>query len=150
DALVELARHLRASGDAGGSLAAYEQLVERYPRSRRASEAFLALAEDAFSDERLEEAVRYCDRALEASSNDKRADALYLKSWSLRGLDDGAHPDALRRAMETLRDLVRLPPAMLRGADAGLQRSAEQELVELYARHGEPKGAQAFFERVGG
>jgi hypothetical protein len=52
--------------------------------------------------------------------------------------------------METLRDLVRLPPSALRGSAASLQRSAEQELVELYARHGEPKAAQAFFDRVGG
>jgi TolA-binding protein len=149
DGLLQLASTLREGGETAAATSRYQDFVDRYPRSSRAPEAYLALAEVAFSDERLEEAVRYCNKIIELPTSDRRAAALYLKSWSLRGLDEGAHPEALREALDALREIVRQTPRSPRGADAKLQKSAEQELVELYARHGDPEGAKAFFERLG-
>jgi tetratricopeptide (TPR) repeat protein len=144
-ALLALAEALQDGGDVEGARERLTQLVEEHPRAKAAPDAYLALASMAFADEELEDAARDCDGALRYPGEARRKRALYLKAWSLRGLGKGEYP----AAMEALREIVRLAPAAPGSLEAEIDAAAERELVALYAAHGDPEGANAFFAAAG-
>ncbi|WP_437950913.1 tetratricopeptide repeat protein [Sorangium sp. So ce296] len=146
-ALLKLAQALQDSGDLRGAEARLRQLALEHPASREAPEAHLALANLAFAAGRLDEAVSACDAALRGAAGAAlRKRALYVKSWSLRGLGRGG---AVEEAMEALRAIVQLGPARAGSPEATIDEAAERELVELYAAHGDPARARAFFAGAG-
>ncbi|WP_437776467.1 tetratricopeptide repeat protein [Sorangium sp. So ce1097] len=146
-ALLGLARALQDGGDLRGAEARLRQLALEHPASSEAPEAHLALADLAFAAGRLDEAARACDAALRgAAPNALRKRALYVKSWSLRGLGGSA---AAGEAMRALRAIVRLDPAPAGSPEAIIDEAAERELVELYAAHGDLEQARAFFAGAG-
>ncbi|XXX74235.1 tetratricopeptide repeat protein [Sorangium sp. So ce134] len=146
-ALLGLARALQDSGDLRGAEARLRQLTLEHPASREAPEAHLALADLAFAAGRLDEAASACDAALRgAASEALRKRALYVKSWSLRGIGGRG---AVEEAMEALRAIVQLGPARAGSPEATIDEAAERELVELYAAHGDPARARAFFAAAG-
>ncbi|WP_433928605.1 tetratricopeptide repeat protein [Sorangium cellulosum] len=146
-ALLGLARALQDSGDLRGAEARLRQLAVEHPASGEALEAHLALANLAFAAGRLDEAVSACDAALRgAAPHALRKRALYVKSWSLRGLGGGAATD---EAMRALRAIVQLGPARAGSPEAAIDEAAERELVELYAAHGDLDQARAFFAGAG-
>ncbi|WP_437597266.1 tetratricopeptide repeat protein [Sorangium sp. So ce590] len=146
-ALLELALALQDSGDLRGAEARLRQLALEHPASREAPEAHLALANLAFAAGRLDEAVGACDGALGGVAGAAlRKRALYVKSWSLRGLGGR---DAVEEALEALRAIVRLGPAPAGSIEATIDEVAERELVELYAAHGDLARARAFFAGAG-
>ncbi|WP_437753275.1 tetratricopeptide repeat protein [Sorangium sp. So ce1389] len=146
-ALLGLARALQDGGDLRGAEARLRQLALEHPASSEAPEAHLALADLAFAAGRLDEAVSACDAALRgAAMAGLRKRALYVKSWSLRGLGGSA---ATEQAMKALRAIVRLGPARAGSPEATIDEAAERELVELYAAHGDLDQARAFFAGAG-
>ncbi|WP_437574936.1 hypothetical protein [Sorangium sp. So ce887] len=146
-ALLGLALALQDSGDLRGAEARLRQLALEHPASREAPEAHLALANLAFAAGRLDEAVSACDGALGGAAGAAlRKRALYVKSWSLRGLGGR---DAVEEALEALRAIVRLGPAPAGSLEATIDEAAERELVELYAAHGDLARARAFFAGAG-
>lgn len=146
-ALFGLARALQDGGDLRGAEARLRQLALEHPASSEAPEAHLALADLAFAAGRLDEAARACDAALRGAAPPAlRKRALYVKSWSLRGLGGGA---ATGEAMRALRAIVRLDPAPAGSPEAIIDEAAERELVELYAAHGDLEQARAFFAGAG-
>ncbi|WP_437903671.1 tetratricopeptide repeat protein [Sorangium sp. So ce327] len=146
-ALLALARALQDGGDARGAEARLRQLALEHPASGEAAEAYLALADLAFAAGRLDEAVSACDGALRgAAGAPLRKRALYVKSWSLRGLGGR---DATDGAMRALRAIVQLGPARSGSLEATIDEAAERELVELYAAHGDLAQARAFFAGAG-
>jgi tetratricopeptide (TPR) repeat protein len=144
--LLELARALRELGRGAEAERRFLEVADTFPRSTSAAAAYLALAELTFASERLGLSVEYADRAAALSPNDAelRANARYIASWGLRVLGDGGRPGALELAMQALREVVHLGPQMAQSA-TWLRPSAERELVELYAAHGDPRQAKAFF-----
>ena len=150
-ALFTLAEMLRARGDDLLASDRYLELVTMYPRASDAATAHLALAEIAFAHEELGDALRSCDAALAGTpglGDDQRVTALYMKAWTLRGLGDAAEPHATLRAMEALRQVIALA-ARLGGTSKMLGDSAEGELVQLFAEHGDPRTAEGFFHSLG-
>ncbi|WP_437912352.1 tetratricopeptide repeat protein [Sorangium sp. So ce302] len=146
-ALLALARALQDGGDARGAEARLRQLALEHPASGEAAEAYLALADLAFAAGRLDEAVIACDGALRgAAGAPLRKRALYVKSWSLRGLGGRS---ATEGAMRALRAIVQLGPARAGSLEATIDEAAERELVELYAAHGDLAQARAFFAGAG-
>lgn len=146
-ALLALARALQDAGDARGAEARLRQLTLEHPASREAPEAYLALADLAFAAGRLDEAVSACDCALRgATGTALRKRALYVKSWSLRGIGGRG---ATEQAMRALRAIVQLDPAPTGSPEATIDEAAERELVELYAAHGDLAQARAFFAGAG-
>ncbi|WP_437894500.1 hypothetical protein [Sorangium sp. So ce124] len=146
-ALLALARALQDGGDARGAEARLRQLALEHPASSEAAEAYLALADLAFAAGRLDEAVSACDGALRgAAGAPLRKRALYVKSWSLRGI--GGH-GATEGAMRALRAIVQLGPGRAGSLEATIDEAAERELVELYAAHGDLTQARAFFAGAG-
>ncbi|WP_438015196.1 tetratricopeptide repeat protein [Sorangium sp. So ce315] len=146
-ALLGLARALQDGGDLRGAEARLRQLALEHPASSEAPEAHLALADLAFAAGRLDEAARACDAALRGAAPPAlRKRALYVKSWSLRGLGGSA---ATGEAMRALRAIVRLDPAPAGSPEATIDEAAERELVELYAAHGDLEQARAFFAGAG-
>ncbi|WP_437731531.1 tetratricopeptide repeat protein [Sorangium sp. So ce1335] len=146
-ALLALARALLDSGDLRGAEARLRQLALEHPASSEAPEAHLALADLAFAAGRLDEAVLACDAALRgAPPHALRKRALYVKSWSLRGLGGTA---ATGEALRALRAIVQLGPARAGSPEAAIDEAAERELVELYAAHGDLDQARAFFAGAG-
>ncbi|MGK4000536.1 tetratricopeptide repeat protein [Sorangium sp. So ce1024] len=146
-ALLGLARALQDAGDLRGAEARLRQLALEHPASSEAPEAHLALADLAFAAGRLDEAARACDAALRGAAPPAlRKRALYVKSWSLRGLGGSA---ATGEAMRALRAIVRLDPAPAGSPEATIDEAAERELVELYAAHGDLEQARAFFAGAG-
>ncbi|WP_437479488.1 tetratricopeptide repeat protein [Sorangium sp. So ce1014] len=146
-ALLGLALALQDSGDLRGAEARLRQLALEHPASREAPEAHLALANLAFAAGRLDEAVSACDGALGGAAGAAlRKRALYVKSWSLRGLGGR---DAVKEALGALRAIVRLGPAPAGSLEATIDEAAERELVELYAAHGDLARARAFFAGAG-
>ncbi|WP_437851877.1 hypothetical protein [Sorangium sp. So ce363] len=146
-ALLALARALQDGGDARGAEARLRQLALEHPASGEAAEAYLALADLAFAAGRLDEAVIACDGALRgAAGAPLRKRALYVKSWSLRGLGGRS---ATEGAMRALRAIVQLGPARAGSLEATIDEAAERELVELYAAHGDLTQARAFFAGAG-
>ncbi|XYH95137.1 hypothetical protein ACMHYB_46235 [Sorangium sp. So ce1128] len=146
-ALLGLARALQDGGDLRGAEARLRQLALEHPAASEAPEAHLALADLAFAAGRLDEAVSACDAALRgAAGAGLRKRALYVKSWSLRGLGGSA---ATEQALEALRAIVQLGPARAGSPEATIDEAAERELVELYAAHGDLDRARAFFAGAG-
>ncbi|WP_437501440.1 tetratricopeptide repeat protein [Sorangium sp. So ce1099] len=146
-ALLGLARALQDGGDLRGAEARLRQLALEHPASSEAPEAHLALADLAFAAGRLDEAVSACDAALRGAARaGLRKRALYVKSWSLRGLGGSA---ATEQAMKALRAIVQLGPARAGSPEATIDEAAERELVELYAAHGDLDQARAFFAGAG-
>ncbi|WP_437965408.1 tetratricopeptide repeat protein [Sorangium sp. So ce260] len=146
-ALLGLARALEDSGDLRGAEARLRQLAVEHPASSQAPEAHLALANLAFAAGRLDEAVIACDGALRGAAGAAlRKRALYVKSWSLRGLGGRG---AVEEAMEALRAIVQLGPARAGSIEATIDEAAERELVDLYAAHGDLSRARAFFAGAG-
>jgi tetratricopeptide (TPR) repeat protein len=144
-ALLALAQALQDSGEAEEAKARYRQLTGEHPDSAEAPEAHMALANLAFAEDDIEEASRRCDGALLGAGAGLRKRALYLKSWSLRGLG----PTSYRAAMEALREIVRLGRGVPGSLEAAIDEAAERELVTLYAAHGDPDQADAFFASAG-
>lgn len=144
--LLDLARALRELGRGAEAERRFLELAHAFPRSTSAAAAYLALAELAFASERLQVSITYADRAaaLSPSDADLDASARYIASWSLRALGDDRRPGALDLAMHALRDVIRLGPRMRQTA-TWLVPSAERELIELYAAHGDPAQAAPFF-----
>jgi tetratricopeptide (TPR) repeat protein len=144
--LLDLARALRELGRGAEAEARFLELTRAFPESASAAAAYLALAELAFASERLQLSIEHADRAAALSSSDADLDASarYIASWGLRALGDDRRPGALGLAMQALREVVRLAPRMRQTA-TWLVPSAEQELVELYAAHGDPAQAEPFF-----
>ncbi|WP_437808857.1 hypothetical protein [Sorangium sp. So ce1078] len=146
-ALLGLARALEDSGDLRGAEARLRQLAVEHPASSEAPEAHLALANLAFAAGRLDEAVIACDGALRGAAGAAlRKRALYVKSWSLRGLGGSG---AVEEAMVALRAIVQLGPARAGSIEATIDEAAERELVDLYAAHGDLSRARAFFAGAG-
>ena len=145
EALFALAHALQDVGDAEGAKGRYRQLVEEYPTAKRTPDAYLALANLAFAEGELEEAAQRCDGALVRGHGWLRKRALYLKAWSLRGLGPGSY----RPAMEALREIVRIGRGAPGSLEAALDQAAELELVAMYAAHGDPDEADAFFAKIG-
>ncbi|WP_437587065.1 hypothetical protein [Sorangium sp. So ce1000] len=146
-ALLALARALQDGGDARGAEARLRQLVLEHPASGEAPEAYAALADLAFAAGRLDEAVSACDGALRGAAGAAlRKRALYVKSWSLRGIGGRS---ATEEAMRALRAIVQLGPAPAGSLEATIDAAAERELVELYAAHGDLAQARAFFAGAG-
>ncbi|MGK4002637.1 tetratricopeptide repeat protein [Sorangium sp. So ce1036] len=146
-ALLGLARALQDRGEARGAEARLRQLVEDHPDASEAPEAYLALANLAFAAGRLDAAARACDGALQRGAGAAlRKRALYVKSWSLRGLGGRG---ATLSAMAALREIVQLGPAGEGSPEATIDAAAERELVELYAAHGDLDEAGAFFAGAG-
>jgi len=145
-ALAALARLLEEAGAIDEAMTRYQALA-REAEGREAAEAELALANLLFAKGELDEAITHCDAAAAGGAPAARAKALYMKSWSLRGLGEAKRFGATREAMEALREVVRLEGAP--GVDPAVMQAAEGELVELYARHGDPEGARAFFASTG-
>jgi tetratricopeptide (TPR) repeat protein len=147
--LIHLARALREAGDTQAAAARLIELTERHPGSPLVPEADAALADLAFAAGRLDEARLRCDRVIAATPpSPRRLQALYMKSWSLRGIGDERRPGALDEAMQALREVIRLEASGVKDP-GGLAATAAQELVELYALHGDPSDAQAFFAGAG-
>ncbi|WP_437793196.1 hypothetical protein [Sorangium sp. So ce693] len=146
-ALLALARALQDGGDARGAEARLRQLALEHPASGEAAEAYLALADLAFAAGHLDEAVSACDGALRgAAGAPLRKRALYVKSWSLRGIGGRG---AAEGAMRALRAIVQLGPGRAGSLEATIDEAAERELVELYAAHGDLTQARAFFAGAG-
>ncbi|EYF08901.1 Hypothetical protein CAP_2762 [Chondromyces apiculatus DSM 436] len=145
-ALFALALSLQDAGKAEEAKKRYRQLLEEHPEAPATPEAYLALANLAFADGDLDEAVWRCDGSLRRSSGaGLRKRALYLKAWSLRGLGRSHN----RAAMEALRDIVRMRRSDPRSLEAQIEDAAAQELVNLYTDHGDPDQAEAFFAAAG-
>jgi tetratricopeptide (TPR) repeat protein len=134
EVLFDLGRALADADRPTEAAARYEALVREAPSSPRAAQAHLALAERAFAEERLGEAVEHCDRALAGPGPVDRVEALYLKAWSLRGLGESARPGATRDAMAALEAIGREP--VRSAAAARIAEAARQELLALRNREG--------------
>jgi hypothetical protein len=107
--------------------------VASAPRAPEAADAHLALAEEAFVEERLDDAVRECDAALRFGDDTSRVSALYLKAWSLRGLGEHRAPGSTRKAIAALEEIVRVAPRSIGPSDAAIAESAGQEIDDLMA-----------------
>jgi tetratricopeptide (TPR) repeat protein len=131
EVLAELGRALHDVGSDEKAAERYQALVTRFPFSPRAPRAHVALAERAFAEERLEDALAHCDAMLAAPSNEGRVEALYLKAWSLRGLGEERHPGATSEAIAALEAIGRVPTRT--AAEARIATSAQRELEALRA-----------------
>ncbi len=152
-ALMLLARALRERSAPGAAATRLEDLVKRHPRSAFVPEALSVLADLAFAEGRLEDTLAWCDRIAGAGgAPGRRIQAEYLRAWALRGLGDDRRPGALDEAMRALREVIRLAAAAgdREGPSGRIAETAELELVELYALHGDPDGAADFFAEAGG
>jgi hypothetical protein len=152
-ALLQLARSLQRGSHAREAMKRYLELLgdAATPAPARA-EAHGALCDLAFSVEELDLALAHCAAVDREGAPADRVRALYVKSWALRGVVDrarsgGSGQTAMQEAMEALRDIARL--AGEPGVDAQVVASAERELVEMYAHHGERAQAAAFFAKAG-
>ncbi len=143
-ALAELARLYEDSGRIDEALSRLRELSAE-AEGREAVLAHLSLAKLLFAREELDEALVHCEAAAKGGAPGERIEALYLKSWILRGLGEAKRPGAMREAMEALREVVKLG----REGRSDVVESAEGELLELYATHGEPSEAKAFFAGAG-
>ncbi|WP_169796755.1 tetratricopeptide repeat protein [Chondromyces crocatus] len=145
-ALFALAHSLQDAGKAEEARNRYRQLLEEHPEAKATPEAYLELANLAYAEGDLDEAVWRCDGSLRRSTKPSlRKRALYLKAWSLKGLGRKHH----RAAMEALRELVRMRPSDPRSLEAQLEDAAASELVTLYTDHGDPDEAASFFAAAG-
>ena len=155
-AMFELARTLEEQGDRDAAARRYHQLLDLLAKQHRQEAtprlgelAHLSLAEIAFGDRQLDDTLAHCDAVLAATKDSSaRIRALYLRSWSLRGLAERAGKGADQRALESLREIVMLADEA-RGKDVVITASAEHEIVDLYARAGDPKTADTFFSPMG-
>jgi hypothetical protein len=105
--LFDLARALDDAGNDAAAASRFADLAARFPASPRAAHAHMALAERAFADERLGDAVAHCDGVLAIPGHASHLEALYLKAWSLRGLGDARRPGATEEAIAALEAITR-------------------------------------------
>jgi len=127
--LADLARALEDAGRGDEANARYTSLVARFPESPFATRAHLALASQAFAQEKLDEVVRHCEAILSSPGEEGRIEALYLKSWALRGLADAGQEDARKKAEDALVSLTQLEPHSDREEE--LVRAAKREIEGL-------------------
>lgn len=146
EALYALAYHLERMEQHDRARQAYQRLIREYSASRFVPHAYLAFAEHAFGEGRLDDARQLYERVLSypPEHNPVYAYARYKLAW--------VHFNA-ERFRESLEELVRVIEHVRQNPDthdgASLARQARRELVMPYARTGSPSRALAFFRRVG-
>lgn len=143
EVLLSLGEALRQAGDAKEAMAAWRRLLERFPKSKAAADAWLGIArlvhEGSREPSRLAEAQEALERALKLKTTEPiAAHALLAK------VDDelGEGAGALEHLAVTV-DLAEKD-------EPETAQEARKEFVAVYARAGDPLKAIAEIKKVGG
>lgn len=129
----------RRRGDPAAMHDALVALVHDAPTHPLASTALLALADEAFAANRLEQARSLYEQVL-VLGGDEQHYARYKLGWVAFGLDDAAAALAHWTAVATV---ARSVPQL-----HALAENAAKDCVSAYARVGRPEKARAFFNRI--
>lgn len=122
---------------------AYRDLIRDHPTSPMIPRVYVTFGDEYFERGEMNVALQFYDRALQHTSSDIQAYALYRSAWCAMNLQD--HRQALDRFVRTLTYLRDNPSAP--NADR-LTREVTRDLVRPYAEVGTPSRAVAFFRRV--
>ncbi len=145
EALYALAYHLERMDDRARARQAYQRLIRDYSASRYVPHAYLAFAEHAFDEGRLDDARELYGRVLAypPEHNPVYAYARYKLAWVQ--YNGGRFQEALEELARVI-EHVRSHPDTSDGPS--LARQARREIVLPYAHVGRPDRALAFFRRV--
>src|SRR5262249_9764867 len=134
------------------ALAAYKQLVTRFPRSKYIADAYLAFGEYYFNEsggkrEMLNKALEAYGEAAANPESDVYGFAIYKQGWWKYNLVDYAGAaDKFRQVV-----LYGLAKASKTGdRKLALVREARKDFVLAYSRFGDPTQALEAFREVGG
>ncbi len=119
----------------------FEQIAEKYPRSKFASEAYRYIADYSFANRDFAKSRRYYERAAKVGDTPARPRILYGLGWSLFKLKD------YNGAAATMREAIVIGRDNPEAAKAGLalQRDAADSLALFYSEGGKVDDAAAYF-----
>lgn len=126
----------------------YNELIRNHPRSPFIPHAWMAYGEFYFNeDKNPDKALRSYEKVTQwgADGNPNYIIALYYQAWCLFNLQE--FEKTIQKFIEVI-EFAKLNPEE-REAKAVARRSA-LELVDAYAKIGNPSNAWKFFQRVGG
>ena len=124
------------------ALTYYKTLVQRYPQSPYAVEAYRSLAEGAFDNRKYQESVQWYEKAARQKNVPSYPRTLYKLAWSYFKVKRYAD------ALESMKRVV-----LLSGQDSkyvGLREEALNDLVAFYSEAGRYKEARDYFNQVSG
>lgn len=119
---------------------AFENIVEKHPKSRFAPEAYRYLGDFAFANRDFTKSRTYYERAAKTDTP-ARARVLYGLGWSQFKLHD------YKRAVNTMREAITTGRNNAEAAKAGvaLQRDAAESLALFYSEGGDVDKAVSYF-----
>ncbi len=140
EALFFLAYTLQQAGRKPDAFKVYQRLTKDYPQSKFIPDAYLAIADQFFAENNLEEAERFYDKVLKFPKASVYAYALYKKGWvyynQARAKDSYA---AWSKVAELTQGKKK---------DAALNKASKKDCVRAYSEFGAADLAYKAFQRI--
>lgn len=119
----------------------FENIVDRFPRSKFAPEAYRYIADFAFANRDFRKSRSYYERAAKSGNTPARPKVLYGLAWSQFKLKE------YKKSVATMKEAIVLGRENPEAAKAGLalQRDAAEALALFYTEGGKVEDAAPFF-----
>jgi cellulose synthase operon protein C len=128
-------------GNRKRGIESFEKIIENFPRSKFASEAYRYVADYAFANRDFKKSKSYYERAARSGATPARPRILYGLAWSQFKLKE------YKKAVATMKEAIVLGRDNPEAAKAGLalQRDAADALAMFYSEGGKVSEAVPFF-----
>jgi TolA-binding protein len=140
EVLFFLAYTLQAAGRKPDAFKVYQRLTKEYPSSRFIPDSYLAIADQYFADNDLNNADTFYDKVLKFPKASVYVYALYKKGWVL--YNQGKAKDSYASWSKVAEMTARSKK------DANINRASKMDCVRAYADFGAPDLAYKAFQRI--
>lgn len=133
-------------GNKNEAVKSFEKIIEKFPDSKFAPEAYRYVGDFAFAARDFDKARKFYDKAAHAGDSPTKPRVLYGLAWSHFKLQN------YKAAVNTMKEAIQLGRANPEAAKQGLalQRDAAESLALFYSEGGDVDGAASFFTDVFG
>jgi tetratricopeptide (TPR) repeat protein len=139
EVLFYLAYGLQHSGQMELAAKAYGRLVKDFPNSKFVPNAYVAIADQYFTEDNLSDAERFYDKVLKFPKHEVYPYALYKKGWVNFNQ---------AREKESFTAWVEVVGLVKNKKDKSLFRAARKDCVRAFAEFGDPTIALKAFQKI--